>query len=173
MEIWKTVEGIGIGYERYSVSTYGRVKTLYKGEEHILTLRNKYKSRPGKAYHHVRFSNQGRLKDFFVHRLVALTFIPNPHNKPLVNHIDGNKFNCRKDNLEWATEQENHDHAVATGLLVYGKCCPIYKITDSSAKEIKILLGQGIKASVLATQFNVSRATIYSIKSGKLWKHID
>ena len=54
-----------------------------------------------------------------IHRLMAETFIPNPNDKAHVNHIDGNKLNNKLDNLEWATPQENSQHAVSTGLSTY------------------------------------------------------
>jgi hypothetical protein len=60
----------------------------------------------------------GNRKHITVHRLVALTFIPNPENKPTVNHKDGNKQNNCVDNLEWATFQENTKHSYDTGLSV-------------------------------------------------------
>lgn len=52
----------------------------------------------------------------YVHRIVALTFVPNPDGKQYVNHVDGHKPNCRADNLEWVTMDENNEHAIATGL---------------------------------------------------------
>ncbi|MBO5714318.1 MAG: HNH endonuclease [Clostridia bacterium] len=71
-------------------------------------------------------------KQYKVHRIVAMAFIPNPEHKPQVNHIDGNKQNNHVSNLEWATAKENVNHAVKTGLLK-----PLYG--DKSAHKTPVL----------------------------------
>ena len=68
-----------------------QMKTMERGTYEALRLVNNNKER----------------KTMYVHRLVALTFIPNPENKPQVNHIDGNKYNNNVENLEWTTASEN------------------------------------------------------------------
>ena len=59
---------------------------------------------------------EGKKKQIKIHRMVAETFIPNPENKPIVNHIDGDTHNFNKNNLEWVTAKENSLHAYNTGL---------------------------------------------------------
>lgn len=67
-------------------------------------------------YYKVALPVDGKQKDFLVHRMIAIAFIPNPDNKKYVNHIDGNKLNNAVPNLEWCTHTENVRHAYATGL---------------------------------------------------------
>ena len=66
-----------------------------------------------------------------VHRLVAESFIPNPENKPQINHIDGNKQNNNIYNLEWVSNRENMQHAFSTGLMAN-----VYKPRNKIAKKV-------------------------------------
>lgn len=70
-------------------------------------------------YPQVRLWKDNKGTWFYIHRLVAQAFIPNPNNLPEVNHIDGNRTNNHVSNLEWVTSSENSFHAVQTGLRVY------------------------------------------------------
>lgn len=97
MEIWKDVPGyIGL----YKVSNYGRVKSVNKQ----LVLKT---CGSGNRYKTVALCN-GMRKTFRVHRLVAAAFIPNPDNKPCIDHIDGDRANNHADNLRWVTYLENN-----------------------------------------------------------------
>lgn len=92
----------------YSISDMGEVRKDT----------NNYMMKPyiQHGYAHVTLQINKKPKRFNIHRLVAIAFIPNPDNKPYVNHIDGNKTNNCVDNLEWVTPSENTQHAVKTGL---------------------------------------------------------
>lgn len=96
-EVWKKIKG----FERYEVSNLGRVRSRTKGKPLVMKQLTHYK-----GYKYIYIWNHKKCK-FFVHRLVAITFIINPDNKPIVNHIDENKANNHILNLEWMTDGEN------------------------------------------------------------------
>lgn len=99
-EIWKDIEE----YEGfYQISTLGRVKRVATGR----ILKNG-KNRGGYLY--VDLCKNGKRKNHKIHRLVAKAFIPNPENKPEVNHVDEDKTNNMVSNLEWSTRKENLNH---------------------------------------------------------------
>lgn len=83
--------------------------------------------------------NNGIKRKVKVHRMVAESFIPNPENKPCVNHIDGDTHNFKIDNLEWVTESENSRHALQTGLKSVGDQTPNYIPKEESVDWMPIL----------------------------------
>lgn len=98
----------------YQVSNLGRVKSLnYLGHHKEAlkkpSLQKKSIMRQG-GYYQVKLYKQGKFKNYLVHRLVAEAFIPNPENKPQVNHIDCNKTNNQVNNLEWCDAKYNSNH---------------------------------------------------------------
>jgi len=108
-EEWKDIEG----YEGlYQVSTLGRVRSLPRISCQGHPLKGGYRKPQNRSgYLSICLHKEGVWSKYLMHRLVATTFIPNPENKPEVNHIDGNKHNNRVENLEWCTKSENLMHA--------------------------------------------------------------
>lgn len=137
-EMIKEFEGL------YDISIQGNIKSLIKHHhqrEQVLKPKiDKY------GYECVILYKKGKPKYKTIHRLVAETFIPNPENKPQVNHIDGNKKNNHVDNLEWVTHSENTKHSYNLGLQI-GKCnikkrikCIELDIEKESIKSMQLFL---------------------------------
>ena len=107
-EQWRTAIYDGEIYEDFEVSNLGRIKSLnYRrtGKAELMTP-----SENTDGYFKVNLRKNGENKTCYVHRLIAQTFIPNPENKPEINHIDEDKTNNRVDNLEWKWHKDNINH---------------------------------------------------------------
>lgn len=106
------------GYDKYLVSTWGKVYRVDFVEQVLnedidfctRKLHELATETTSKGYLRVALFKNGKRKWHKVHRLVAKAFIPNPYNKPQINHVDGNKENNSITNLEWVTDEENKLH---------------------------------------------------------------
>ena len=167
---------MSFGYEGlYQVSSLGRVKSLYFTPSIILSS-----AKNQRGYECVALSKKGISKTFRVHRLVAIAFIPNPENKPQVNHIDGNKFNNKIENLEWCTNSENQKHAVDNNLKAsmpgnMNPNCRAVNQLDLNGNLIK----RWHSIYDICKEYNVHRSTIYRHIIGKYkdkkyrWEYAD
>lgn len=181
LEIWKDIEG----HEgQYQISNLGNVKSLTirkeivrkaTGTKYTQTFQGRTLIPQPNSKGYMRVCLIG--KSIFVHRLVALHFIGNPDNLPIVNHKDGNPLNNVVGNLEWVTYSENIKHAYREGhaVSVKGEDRRDSKLTE---EEVRWILTNYVKGSKefgrkpLARKFGVSHQNIKNIIDRKKWKHV-
>lgn len=174
-EDWKDIPGFE---GRFQISTTGRVKSLkrqcnnqnakpYWIQEKILT---QWTDKLG--YKRLSLFVDGQRHARLVHRLVALAFIPNPENKPQINHKDCNPSNNNVDNLEWCTNKENAVHYYSNFAIPRpgsrsGEKCPTAKLTW---QDVSVIRSSTLSTKELAAQFNCSHTNIRDIIKNKIWK---
>lgn len=167
---WKIIPG----FDFYEASDDGQIKSVERRVKHNYGGFSLRKSRILKqyisddGYKRLGITMNRKTETTNVHRLVALAFIPNPENKPQVNHINGIKTDNRVVNLEWATVAENVKHAYDTGLKTKAKLSEtqIAEIVARSKKPItliNVLSGEGRSFECIndcASFLNVKQSTI-------------
>lgn len=169
-EIWKPLKD----YEGlYEISNMGRVRSLIKRGNNTHKIR-KTGLDVATGYINIQLRKNNKPLTKRVHRLVAEAFVPNPDNKPVVNHIDGNKKNCRADNLEWMTYSENTLHSFKNGLQkkIFGDKNYITKIKDQDVLKIRELISQGKTNKEIAKLYGVNPSQISRIKTGQRRKEL-
>lgn len=175
-EKWKPVKG---HEEFYEVSNLGNVRSFVRKKWggkvfYDLPSRILKPAKNTKGYLFVSLKKNGNQKIERIHRIVLNSFIG--ESKLQCNHKNGIKTDNRLENLEWVTNQENRDHAMANNLHVKGSKCKNSKLTEDQVKKIKLKSKEkNIKRgywSKLALDLGVSHETISSIIHGRNWKHI-
>ena len=152
-EVWRDIKG----YEGiYQVSNMGNVKNI-KFNRIIKPFTQ------GAGYLRVDLSKENTRIRSLVHRLVAKTFIPNPENKPEVNHIDEDKTNNRIDNLEWCTRKENLNHGTRSERFSKSKSKPIIAIDIANGEY-----NEYVSCKDCAIQLGLNAGNISSVLTGRI-----
>ena len=154
--VWKPIL---ITNGKYSVSNTGLIKNNDTNRLRKLIVRK------DKGYYRVPVVISGGPKDLSVHREVTKAFIPNPCNKPCINHIDGVKTNNVVSNLEWVTIKENTIHAYRIGLMNI-KRCRQRKLSNEQIEQIVkeyVRNSREFGTTALGIKYNVSPVTIWEV----------
>lgn len=163
----------------YQISNKGLVKSLariveYSGkcsrwhEEIILKLNN------SNGYRTVSLVKDKNKTTFLVHILVGSLFIPNPENKPYINHKDGMRWNNHFLNLEWSTNSENqlHSYKMLGNKAVNGERNGQSKLKREDIITLRMMADSGYTEKEIASHFNVSKSLVGLIKNNKRWNHV-
>lgn len=170
-EIWEYIKG----YEGlYKVSNLGRIKSFVKINPIIRRQKNKRGN-----YKEVNLKKNNQYKYFTVHRLVCNQFLPNPENKPSINHIDCNTENNRLSNLEWCTAKENMAHAVKLGRTYKyherGASKPLNsKLNEELVRSIRKMYYDNKMGQIdIAKTLSVNKNAISGVVTWRTWFYVD
>lgn len=151
----------------YAVTSDGRVYS-FRSKKFLSPRSNP------QGYLFVALCDRGRRQDRAIHRLVAEAFIPNPLHLPEVNHLDFNKANNTRANLEWSSSQDNSRHAEKSGRRPHPRGSNHYRarLTEADVRHIRELAERSISQERLAEIYGVSRSAIYFVVSRRSWAHL-
>lgn len=165
-------------------------KYLVTSEGEIYSLFNKGKMKIHKQIPRKHSNGYLRVlingKDYYIHRLVAECFLPNPYEYKEVNHKDGNKTNNCVDNLEWCSRAMNNKHCFETGLRSYDELKKMSnspaakearkarrKLSDSQVREVRKMLSDGMTSREIAKILSCTHGIIDGIKYGKSYTEVE
>ena len=169
---WKPL----VNYENsYEISNFGEIRGIDRisgKRKGVVKGKLLKQSLNHKNYLEVRLYKNSKSMTKVVHRLVALSFIPNPLNLPQVNHIDGNKSNNRVENLEWVSNSQNQLHAYKIGLQPSraGEKNNNASITDVEVTNYKLLYNSGMSVIEISKNTDIPLSKIRAIIYGTSWK---
>lgn len=161
------------GYEGlYIVDSKGVVYSCVKSTSRRL---GKLKPCERNGYLYVNLYKEGKGTKYYIHRLVADAFIPNPNGFTEVNHINCDKHDNSIDNLEWCDRKQNLKHSYEHGLKRRGESHGCHKLTEKEVISIRKEYVKGDREHslhALGEKYGVSYCTIQAIVKGRLWSHL-
>lgn len=165
--IWKSIIIDGIK-PYYEINTNGCIRNKYTNKILKQTFDKERYLRVNLA------STKKKSKRFLVHRLVALTFIPNPNNLATVNHINYDKANNSIENLEWMSAIDNIKDAKKHGRFLHrkGEDAPNSKYKSKQIKMVCEYLQNGLSNKEISELTGIQKNIIVFIKNGSIWTHI-
>lgn len=156
------------GYPNYEISELGDVYNL--------VYRKHMGAHPDQdGYYKVHISNNGKTDTWFVHRLVALTYLEKPEGCNVVNHLDSDRKNNDYRNLEWTTAQGNYEHGMLYGYnQTQGENNPRSKLTEDQVKDIRYLFSNGFRVADIQKKYDFVRwEEIKNIVTYRVWKNVN
>lgn len=151
---------------KYLISPDGKIFSITRNR-YIKSFTNRF----GYEMVYLYPQNGEKRKAIFLHKLLAINFISNPKNLPVVDHIDGDKSNNSLENLEWVTSRENQLRAINIGLK------RVFRGTEQGnakldEKQILYIRSSNKKQRDLAKELGVAQSTIWAAKNRRTWVHV-
>tara|TARA_R110000822_G_scaffold309874_1_gene440513 strand:+ start:1683 stop:2177 length:495 start_codon:yes stop_codon:yes gene_type:complete len=164
MEEWRDIKGYE-GY--YQINLLGEICNIKRGSSVARHINR------NTGYYQVTLTKQKVRKTVYHHRVVASIFIPNPDNKPCINHINGDKSDNSVLNLEWCTHKENTHHAMSEGLWISRKGEDVGKLRNNQVLKLREKYATGeYTHRELGKEYGLNQSNVSRIVNRKTYKDI-